>query len=84
LGKSLTLNDNEAVVAAACAGLGIVQVPTYSAAEDLSIGKLQVILADYTKERGDISLVWQPSRPEVPRIRAFADFVVRTLRDYAH
>ncbi len=82
-GKGMTLNDNEALVAAAVAGLGVIQVPDYATVDAIAAGTLQVILPGLTQPRGDISLVWQPSRAMVPRTRAFADFMIELLRDCA-
>jgi DNA-binding transcriptional LysR family regulator len=79
LGEGLAFNDNEALAAAARAGLGIIQTPTYLVADDVSSGKLQVVLADYTKDRGNMWLVWPSSRSEVPRVRVFAEFVTGVL-----
>lgn len=75
LGEGMAFNDNEALAAAARAGLGIIQAPTYLVADDVSSGKLQVVLADYAKDRGNMWLVSPSSRSEAPRVRVFAEFV---------
>jgi DNA-binding transcriptional LysR family regulator len=77
--RGMTFNDNEAVAVAACAGMGIIQQPTYLVFNEISSGKLQVILGDYTKDRGDIWLVWPSSSSKVPRVRVFAEFVTSAL-----
>jgi DNA-binding transcriptional LysR family regulator len=75
----MVFNDGEALAAAAVGGLGLVQLPTYQVAAHIAAGRLQPILEDYETSRGDIWLVWPPSRPDVPRVRVFAEFLTALL-----
>jgi DNA-binding transcriptional LysR family regulator len=79
VGAGLVFNDGEALAAAARAGLGIAQLPAYQVLEDLAANRLQGVLADHTESRGDICLMWPPARAEAPRVRVFADFIIRLL-----
>lgn len=73
------LNDGEALASAALGGLGIIQVPSYLVKDDIAAGRLQPVLAEYTKERGGVSLVWPPMSARVPKVRAFIDFVAERV-----
>lgn len=76
---ALVLNDGQSLSVAALAGLGVAQVPEYLVLEDLAAGRLVDVLSDYATPRGDISLVWPPARGNLPRVRAFIDFVSARL-----
>lgn len=73
------LNDGEALASAAIGGLGIVQVPHYLVKDDLAAGRLLPVLADYTEDRGNISLLWPPRSAEVARVRVFIDFFTERI-----
>ena len=77
--SAIILNDGEALASAALGGLGIIQAPSYLVREDIAAGRLQTILANYTDERGSVSLVWPPKSSRVPKVRAFIDFIARRL-----
>ena len=79
LGPGLVVNDGEALAIATLGGMGISQVPTYLVSGDIAAGRLQEVLAEYTSDRGHIWLVRPPSRPEVPRVRVFAEFTTALL-----
>lgn len=71
----LTLDDGEALVAAARAGLGVTQVPSYMADDALASGELVEILPHLRPRPDPIHAVFA-SRHNVPaRVRAFIDFV---------
>ncbi len=72
----LTANSAEALVEAAAAGLGIVQVADYYAHTFLQSGKLVEILAGYQTEGHIISAVYPSHQRDVPKTRAFLDFLV--------
>ncbi|MGI2034369.1 LysR family transcriptional regulator [Rhizobium panacihumi] len=73
------LNDGEALASAALGGLGIIQVPSYLVRDDIAAGRLQIVLADFTDERGSVSLLWPPMSARVPRVRAFIDFMAKRV-----
>jgi DNA-binding transcriptional LysR family regulator len=76
---SIVLNDGEALASAAIGGLGIIQAPTYLVSDDIAAGRLQTILANYTDDRGSVSLVWPPMSARVPKVRAFIDFIAERI-----
>jgi DNA-binding transcriptional LysR family regulator len=67
------LNEGEGMVSAACAGLGLVQVPHYMAEEALREGALEEVLERYRPKPTPISVVFPTSRHMPPRLRAFID-----------
>ncbi len=72
----MTFNSGEALVAAANAGLGIVQVAEYYAQSLLTSGELVEILEDYKSEGYDISAVFPQQQRVAPKLRVFVDFLV--------
>ncbi|MEW6690007.1 MAG: LysR family transcriptional regulator [Pseudomonadota bacterium] len=71
--SKVRLGDGEALVQAAAAGLGLIQVPSYMAEHEVKRGRLVQILQDYRPAPLSISLVY-PSHRHVPsRVRALAD-----------
>lgn len=67
------LGDGEALVEAAAAGLGLVQVPSYIAEHAVKRGRLVEILEAFKPPSLPISLVY-PSHRHIPlRVRALAD-----------
>jgi DNA-binding transcriptional LysR family regulator len=78
----LTLDDSEALVAAARAGLGVTQVPSYMADDALASGELVEVLPHLRPRPDPIHAVFA-SRHNMPaRTRAFVEFVtsLRGLR----
>jgi DNA-binding transcriptional LysR family regulator len=76
---AIILNDGEALASAALSGLGVIQAPSYLVEEDVAAGRLQPVLADYTDERGSVWLVWPPMSAQVPKVRAFIDFIAERV-----
>lgn len=67
------LGDGEAMVEAACAGAGIVQVPHYMAEDAIAAGRLREVLRPFRPAPTPISVVYPGSRLMAPRLRAFLD-----------
>ncbi len=75
--SGMRLGDGEALVQAAAAGLGLLQVPTYLAEHEVKRGRLVEILQGYRPAPLPISLVY-PSHRHIPlRVRALADALAR-------
>ena len=70
-------NDGEALVAAACAGIGIAQVPDYMAREALRAKALVEVLRTYRPPPLPISLVYPSGRHVPPRLRVLIDLFTR-------
>ena len=74
-------NEGEALVAAACAGLGLVQVPDYMATDAVRSGRLEEVLAEFRPEPTPISIVF-PSNRQVPqRLRLLIDRLTHRTGD---
>lgn len=67
------MNEGEGLVSAACAGLGLVQVPAFMAADAVKSGALEEVLAAYRPKPTPISVVFPTNRHIPPRLRAFID-----------
>jgi DNA-binding transcriptional LysR family regulator len=72
----LTVNNGEALTAAAVAGLGIVMQPTFIVWRELAAGRLVRILDDHDWPRLDAWAIWPSTRLLSRRVRAFVDFLV--------
>lgn len=79
-------DDGEAVVAAACAGLGLTLLPEWLIGPDLAGGRLVEVLGDFTADPAQTSLyaVHAPGPYIAPKVRVFVDFLAaRFARRYA-
>jgi LysR family transcriptional regulator for bpeEF and oprC len=72
----MTFNSGEALISAAGAGLGLIQVAEYYAHAHLRDGQLVEVLADYKSRAYNISLVFQQRKRMAPRLSVFIDFMV--------
>jgi LysR family transcriptional regulator for bpeEF and oprC len=72
----MTVNSGEALISAAGAGLGLIQVAEYYAHAHLRDGQLVEVLADYKSRAYNISLVFQQRKRMAPRLSVFIDFMV--------
>jgi DNA-binding transcriptional LysR family regulator len=68
-------DNGEMLREAACAGLGIVILPSFIASDAIQAGKLEVLLRDYPMEEIGLHLVMPPGRASTARIRALIDFL---------
>lgn len=73
---SMVFNSNEALVAAAAAGLGIARVADYYAQSLLESGELVEVLDEYKTGGYEISVVFPQQQHVTPRHRVFVDFLV--------
>ncbi len=79
-------DDGEALVAAACAGLGLSLLPEWLVGPEISSGRLIEVLKDHTADPALTSLhaVYAPGPHVAPKIRAFVDFLAgRFARNYS-
>lgn len=72
----ITFNSHDALVAAATAGLGIIQVADYYAHAALQNGELVEILTEYKTEGHIISAVFPKPKTFAPKVRVFIDFLL--------
>lgn len=75
----LVVNNSEAIRRAALNGSGIANLPTFIAGKDISSGRLQLVLSDFSLPTHAVYAVF-PERKHVPlKVRAFIDFVSERL-----
>ena len=67
------VNDAEGLVAAGCAGLGLVQVPGFVTEDAVKAGQLEEVLKSYRPPPMPISIVFATRRHMPQRLRAFID-----------
>jgi len=68
-------NSGEMLREAACAGLGIVIMPSFIASSAIRSGGLEVILRDFPLEEIGLHLVMPPGRASTARMRVLIDFL---------
>ena len=73
----LVIDEGEALVRAAEAGAGIVQVPDYMAAAGIARGSLVALLPACAPAPNPVAAVYAPARPVAPKVRAFVDLLVQ-------
>ena len=72
----MIFNSGEALISAAVAGLGLVEVAEYYARPDLVSGTLVEVLPEFRTHAYDISVVFQQRKSIAPRLRVLVDFLV--------
>lgn len=77
----LTANTGEALVAAACAGVGIVWLPDFLVADELRSGRLVNVFPDRLDPGLPIWAVYPHSRHLAPKVRLFVDHLATHLGD---
>jgi LysR family transcriptional regulator, regulator for bpeEF and oprC len=76
VGRSIvSLNDGNAYVAAAIAGLGIMQAPTFMIRHHLDAGALKPVLTDWTAITMPLYVVYPPNRHLSNKVRVFVDWI---------
>ncbi|OCO98298.1 MULTISPECIES: LysR family transcriptional regulator [unclassified Ensifer] len=76
---SVAANESTTYLAAARAGLGVIQVPTFMVRDDLRNGTMIPVLSDWQIDPEPIYLVYPPNRHLSSRLRVFADWVVKVV-----
>jgi LysR family transcriptional regulator, regulator for bpeEF and oprC len=79
---NIAFNSAEAEIRAAIRGAGIVQSMDLMVAEALALGRLQVVLPDWSAPGKPISIVCRTALRDSVKIRVFADFAAELLRQY--
>ena len=75
----LRANSGDMSRHAAVAGLGIAQLPTFLACDDLRAGLLLPLLVDYAQPELGVYAVYQPAARRSARIRAMVDYLWEAL-----
>ena len=76
----LSVNTAEAAIDAAVAGIGLTRVLSYQAAEALSRGLLETVLAGFQPPPAPVQLVHPDGRLLPRKVRAFIDLAAPRLR----
>jgi DNA-binding transcriptional LysR family regulator len=76
----MTVTGPETNVAAACLGLGLIQVPRYRVVSELATGALVEVLADFPPTQLPVHLLYSPTRQLSPRLRVFIEWVAEQFR----
>ena len=74
---SMTFNSGDALVVAALAGQGIIQLAEYYVRPYLESGELVAVLGSYQTEGYDISVVFPRQVRVAPKLRVFVDFLLQ-------
>jgi DNA-binding transcriptional LysR family regulator len=80
VGGRLTVNNGEALMKAAEAGLGISQVPSFMLGDALAAGRLVEVLADHPPSVLGIHALYPQGRFQQPKLRAFVDFLAEHFK----
>lgn len=75
----MTFNNNDAVIEAGLAGVGLVQLHTYMAEPHLKSGALVQVLDAHAVDGPPISVMFPSSKHLSPKVRAFIEFISETL-----
>lgn len=75
----VAVNDGNAYIAAALAGLGVIQVPTFMAQEHIAAGKLRRVLNDWTSEPIPVHVVYPPNKHLSSKLRVFVDWIAEVF-----
>lgn len=75
----LRSDDMSTLKQAAANGLGVVALPAYVCAEDISLGRLGRVLPHWTAGSPEISLLMHERRGNPPQVDALAAFLIRHL-----
>jgi DNA-binding transcriptional LysR family regulator len=79
----LAFNQTESVVAAGLADGGIFQTVDMLVADHLANGRLRTVLPDLTAPGPTMSLVYPQAGRQQAKVRVFADFAEKLLRDWS-
>ena len=73
--KRVVLNDGDACVAAALAGAGIVQLPTFMVQEHIASGELAIVLGTYLSENLPLYALYPQNRHLSSKVRVSIDWI---------
>jgi DNA-binding transcriptional LysR family regulator len=79
LPQSAIANTIDSLYAMAEAGIGIALLPDFIVENSISSGKLQTVLDDNIQDHRNVCVLWPASRQQLPKIKAFVDFIVSRL-----
>ncbi|PZO19472.1 MAG: LysR family transcriptional regulator [Burkholderiales bacterium] len=80
----IALNEINAVTTAALEGLGVAQVPSFTARPLIQRGELVQVLSDWTGPTIPLYVVYPPNRHLSAKVRAFVEWVAELLGSNPH
>lgn len=72
--QRVSVNDIDSCAAAACSGIGLLQLPAFIAKEYVASGQLVSILENYPSEKIPMWILYPPNRHLSTKVRAFAEW----------
>lgn len=78
----ITTDNTEAYMAAALAGLGLIQAPLHGLADHLRNGELVEVLPDYRPAPSLMSVVYPHNRHLSGKVKVFVDWLITLLRGH--
>jgi LysR family transcriptional regulator, regulator for bpeEF and oprC len=79
--RKLAINNGDAIVAAALAGIGICQLPSFMVQGYLTEGKLEKVLSDYGAGSLPINALYPQNRHLSSKVRAFIEWVAELFAE---
>ena len=76
----LSINNVEAAISAAVAGLGVIRTLSYQVVDEIASGRLELLLTDEATQTLPLSLLFQGGRRHHPNVRAFVEAAKRRLQ----
>lgn len=73
---NIASNNAEALLEAALAGIGVINLPTWMVGQDLCAGNLEEVLQAYSKPEPAVHAIYPPGRHLSAKVRAFVDYLV--------
>lgn len=80
----LTVTSNDAAIDAATSGLGICRLLSYQIANELTEGRLKIVLADYEEAPWPVHVLHRESKFGSSKVRNFIDALTASLRAHPH
>jgi DNA-binding transcriptional LysR family regulator len=84
LAHRLVVNDTNAYLVAALAGLGIVQVPSYAGHDAAKQGRLVSLLEDWRTTGFPVHMIYPPNRYLSAKVRVFIDWTIALFERHEH
>ncbi|HYD79420.1 MAG TPA: LysR family transcriptional regulator [Paucimonas sp.] len=78
----LAVNDSSAYHAAALAGIGVVQMPLFTAQPHLKAGRLEALLEDWCSEAVPMHVMYPQNRHLSAKVRAFVEWVAELFAEH--
>lgn len=79
----LTCTTNQAAIAAACRGAGLIRCMSYESHELLQQERLHQVLTTFEPPELPVHLVYREGRRAAAKVRSFVDFAAQRLREHA-